>query len=75
MNNELYRMLHGFIWTKTKIYMTYKYTEVLLQITDEDKEQFDGFMCYTPEQFDSSKIMQFLLCRRYLVIFREYFSI
>ena len=44
---------------KTKIYSTYEYTYILPQITDEDKEQFDDFMCYIPEQFDSSKMMQY----------------
>ena len=44
---------------KIKIYITYRYTEVLPQITDKDKEQCDGFMCYIPEQFDSSKTMQY----------------
>ena len=44
---------------KLKIYITYEYTDIFPQITNEDKEQFDDFMCYIPEQFDSSKVMQY----------------
>ena len=53
---ECHMELYG---QKIKIYTTYEYTDILPQITDEDKEQFDDFMCYIPEQFDSSKVMQY----------------
>ena len=44
---------------KTKIYSSCKYTDIFPQITDEDKKLFNVFICYIPEQFDSSKMMQY----------------
>ena len=53
---ECYMDLYG---QKTKIYSSCEYTDILPQITDEDKKLFDAFICYIPEQFDSSKMMQY----------------
>lgn len=53
---SFYMDLYG---QKTKIYSSCEYTDILPQITDEDKKLFDTFICYIPEQFDSSKMKQY----------------